>query len=251
MINSTLLFLIGVSVFLIIYVVFHFLVYKKGIVNYKIYLINLDRRPDRLETTTNLLKEKGYTDIIRFQAVDGSKLTDEQLNTLVTQNAMKSIIRGQRTQHHELSRGAVGCYLSHFGVWNKIIVDSDKLDNIIIFEDDTKPSLNKIQLDSVLSSCPDDWDIILFGGQFNIDPNFVNDNFNKVDKFYCLHAYMINKKAIEKISKHLFPISMQIDSVLSKIIKLENLNIYAIRNSEWYQNIDVGKTDIQTPIVLN
>lgn len=206
------------------------------------FLINLDRRPDRLETTTRLLEERGYKDVIRFPAVDGSKLSDQQLTELVNPNAMNAIIKGERTQHHELSRGAVGCYLSHAGVWEKCGVNK----SIIIFEDDTKPSLSQSQLNSILSTCPDDWDIILFGGQYNIDKNFIHPELVKVDKFYCLHAYMINYKAIQKIKPHLYPINMQIDSALSQI---SGLNIYAISNSGWYQNRDVGNTDIQTPIV--
>lgn len=206
------------------------------------YLINLDRRPDRLETTTRLLQERGYNNVLRFPAIDGSKLSDGQLRELVQLEAMDPIIQGKRTQHHELSRGAVGCYLSHAGVWDKCDVNK----SIIVFEDDTKPSLTQTQLNSILSTCPDDWDIVLFGGQYNVNTNFAHPKLIKVDKFYCLHAYIINYKAIQKIKPHLFPINMQIDSALSKI---DDLNIYAIRGSGWYQNLDVGNTDIQTPIV--
>lgn len=209
----------------------------------KMYLINLDRRPDRLKTTTQLLKEYGYKNIIRFPAVDGLKLSDQQLKELVHPEAMNPIIQGKRTQHHELSRGAVGCYLSHVGIWDKCKTN----ESLIIFEDDTKPSLSQSELNSILSYCPDDWDIILFGGQYTVNNSFTHSKLVKVDKFYCLHAYIINYNAIQKIKPYLYPVDMQLDSLLSRI---DNLNIYAIRNSDWYQNRDVSNTDIQTPVIL-
>ena len=80
------------------------------------YVINLKRRPDRLE----LFKKNCPLDnskINRFEAVDG------KLSTSIPDN-FKS-----------LSKGEVGCFLSHKLLWEKTLKQKDS-DYSIIFEDD-------------------------------------------------------------------------------------------------------------------
>lgn len=218
------------------------------------YMINLDCRQDRLKITGGLLNQRGYNNIIRFPAVDGKQLSNLDLNTLVHKDSLQPILENKRNKHHQLSQGAVGCYLSHLKLWEQINQDTNN-DIAIIFEDDTKPGMYKSELENQLSHCPDDWDIILFGGNYTAKREPQNNTyFYKVDKFLCLHAYMINKRAINKISSHLYPnkqIQQQIDWTISDLTSQNILNVYAIKDikSKWYQNSDVYSTDIQTPIV--
>ena len=211
------------------------------------YLINLDRRKDRLITTKKLLGDFGYNNTIRYPAIDGQKITNTELVEMVHPDSLEPIYKKQRQNHDELSIGAVGCYLSHVNLWDDI-ENSDK-EEAIIFEDDTKPTIANDELEKILASCPSDWDVILFGGYYNIKDDFKNDQFHKVNQFFCLHAYMINKGGIKKIKPHLKPIKVQIDWVLSNLSKDNKLNVYVIKNSKWYQNTKINSTDIQTPMV--
>ncbi len=212
------------------------------------YMINLERRKDRLQKTSDLLINHGYDNVIRFPAVDGGKFTDSQLRKLVHQDSLQPIFQNKRSEHNQLSRGAVGCYISHINLWDEIIKNNDVA---IIFEDDTNPGDSKSNLEKILSNSPNDWDIILFGGSYTSNPKFQCKYFYKVNKFLCLHAYMINKRAIQKIKKHLYPIRSQIDWTISDLISNNILNVYVIKNNKWYQNPDIYSTDIQTPIIKN
>jgi GR25 family glycosyltransferase involved in LPS biosynthesis len=84
----------------------------------EIYVINLDRRPDRYTSFKERLKKEGINPKIvkRYPAVDGSKL--EKINNL--------------------NMGVVGCFLSHYNIWKKV-KENNKIKNedlIWIMEDD-------------------------------------------------------------------------------------------------------------------
>lgn len=68
-----------------------------------IYLINLDRRPDRLERMQGLLQHYGLH-AKRLPAVDGKSLTEGQKQTLFGPYPVR------------MSNGAIGCLLSHLSV---------------------------------------------------------------------------------------------------------------------------------------
>lgn len=250
----------AVYLFIVVIIVVLFLIKKQKIVEFFTnnineidvnsipkYLINLDRRKDRLNLTSKLLNEFGYTNVVRYSAVDGSKINESKLRELVHPNSLAPIYNNKRTAHDQLSKGAVGCYLSMSNVWD--IIETSGSDYGIVFEDDTKPSLSQNQVNELLKNAPKDWDIILFGGQYNKKKDNITPHFDKVHQFFCLHAYIINKRAIKKIKPHLKPIKMQIDWVLSELSQKDKLNIYIIKNSNWYQNREVSTTDIQTPMV--
>lgn len=243
--------LIGIMLIVIYFIIYYTFSYNRNDIDIKNcpkYLINLDRRYDRLKTTSFLLKKCGYKNIMRYSAIDGSKITPHKLKKLVHKDSLEPIYKKQRTQHDELSIGAVGCYLSHVNVW-KLIENNKNYNYAIIFEDDTNPTINQDELQDILSDIPSDWDVILLGANYNIKNDFNHNKFYKVNRFFCLHAYIINKRAINKISSNLYPIQVQIDWVLSNMSNDGLLNIYTIKNSKWYQNHHVNSTDIQTPVI--
>lgn len=211
----------------------------------EMYIINLDHRPERLELTTDLLYKAGFKNVKRYPAVNGKELTERELNSLCDKDALIPVKRGYRTEHHELSFGAIGCYLSHVNLWK----DSNA-DILIIFEDDALPNFDINQMNEHMRYVPNDWDIILFGGIFNAKTD-INEFIIKTKKFYCTHAYMINKKSASRLAAKAFPISKQIDSWLSDLALDDNINIYAFRKNPWIQNAKINATDIQIPIIEN
>lgn len=110
-----------------------------------IIVINLDRRPDRMD------KFKGLN-FTRFSAIDGTKL--------VSNFQIQRIFEGN---DYNMYRGMVGCALSHLCVWIDFLYNKPNLNYITILEDDIifKPSVFK-NIKSI-TEYYSDWDIIFLG----------------------------------------------------------------------------------------
>ena len=221
---------------------------KKNVFD-QIYLINLDRRPDRLERFMNSLDTSDMKDmkVLRMNAVDGSEIDISRVPLSETaKGELKQIeTTGFRSKHYQLTRGAIGCYLSHVKVWKDIVEKGHK--NGLIFEDDvTLPENMYERMMNSMKGVPDDWDVLLFGFHCKECENV--KNYRKVDRFILLHCYAISYSGIVKMLKtnSLFPITQQIDSYMSELSP-DILNIYTVKNPIIHQN--GSRTDIQMPII--
>lgn len=220
---------------------------KKNIYNH-IYLINLKRRPDRLG---NFLKHYNNSDmkkynIIKFEAIDGGNLDVSKcpLSELARGELQQLESTGFRTKHYQLTKGAIGCYLSHVKIWENILKHNSEIS--LIFEDDAQipNNLNK-RIHEEMENIPTDWDIVLFG--FICKKCMKYDNYNEVERFMLTHCYMIKKESIVKImnTRTLFPITQQIDSLMSELSSL--INIYTAKEKLVPQFS--SRTDIQAPLI--
>lgn len=214
----------------------------------KIYLINLVRRPDRLKTfllNYNKSDLKNFN-ITKFDAIDGSKLdeTNIPLSELASAELQQLKTTGFRTKHYQLTKGAIGCYLSHVKIWEHIL-KNDK-DTVLILEDDANiPSDFFKQVQENMQYIPSDWDIILLGYLCKECYEYIN--YKEVERFQLTHAYIIKKSAIVKImnSNTLFPITQQIDALMSELSSI--INIYSFKNKLVSQF--KSRTDIQAPMI--
>ncbi|XP_031840467.1 glycosyltransferase 25 family member isoform X5 [Nomia melanderi] len=97
-----------------------------------IYMINLLRRPERRNRMHRLFKELGiraYT----VDAIDGRSLNHSILNNM----GVKIMPEYADPYHNRpMTMGEVGCFLSHYIIWNKVI--EDDVETIIILEDDIR-----------------------------------------------------------------------------------------------------------------
>ena len=214
----------------------------------EVYLMNLKRRPDRLErfmTYYNLSDMNKYN-IMKFEAIDGSLL---DVNTVplseLARLEMKQLeTTGFRYKHYQLTKGAIGCYLSHVKIWEDIV--KHNYEHVLVFEDDARPPPHFLKaLKYNMKYIPQDWDIVLLGKLCNECEEF--EKYYKVNRFMLTHAYLITRKAIEKIIKTdtLFPITQQIDAYMSELSS--HLNIYAVKRDIVRQGN--SRTDIQAPII--
>jgi len=98
---------------------------------YDIYIINLDRRPDRIQVLGAKLKNANlqYT---RISAIDGKKFSN--LTDLAKSAGYADLLcLGDKKRHgHE---GHTGCYLSHLKCWRQFLNES-KYDKLLVLEDD-------------------------------------------------------------------------------------------------------------------
>ena len=93
----------------------------------KVFLINLDKEAERLKFVDNQMQKAGIA-YERFPAVYGKFLSAEDKNSSV--NAFRCwCAYGQM-----LRDGEIGCGLSHYGIYRKMITEN--LDAVCVLEDD-------------------------------------------------------------------------------------------------------------------
>ena len=245
------IFIITILILSLIVLYFCTRFYKKQLNKYefdKIYLINLKRRPDRLHNFLEHYKKSDFKNetVIKFDAIDGSKLDVDSvsLSELAKAELQQLETTGFRTKHYQLTKGAIGCYLSHVKIWENVL--KHKYENVLIFEDDAKiPDNLNAKIHENMQFIPNDWDIVLLGYVCKKCRKY--ENYHEVERFMLTHCYMINRNAIIKImnSNTLFPITQQIDALMSELSSI--LNIYSIKEKIVKQFN--SRTDIQAPLI--
>lgn len=213
----------------------------------QVYLINLKRRPDRLN---NFMEHYNASDMsqiqfVKFEAIDGSQLNIERvpLSELARAELKEIENTGFRSKHYQLTKGAIGCYLSHVKIWEDIMQKGYNI--ALILEDDAKvPSDILDKINRSIVDIPVDWDIVLLGYLCNKCVSY--NNYKKVERFMLTHSYLITRTGIDKIlqTKSLFPITQQIDSYMSELSSV--LNIYTV-DSKIVRQFN-SRTDIQAPL---
>ena len=217
----------------------------------KVFLINLKKRKDRLDFFK--LNYNLDLPLTIIEAVDGKTLNLQQLlkDNIINDYTIEAISK-PRKHHYELTHeGSIGCYLSHYYLWNSLNDNDNKNKTFLIFEDDSVV-ISKITLHEInyrISLLPSNWDIYLLS-----DPKLCylkthyNNHLYKVQRFFLTNAYLINSKAINKIFKTntILPIIQQIDSYLSELAIDFNLNIYIHDNNfNFYNQSTIFNSDIQ------
>ena len=170
------------------------------------YVINLDRRADRLEafkTTHTSIKDRVY----RCVAVDGRTLT-----------LSPGLVHCFRNNDFKWKKSVMGCALSHLGLWEKLANDS-LAKSYLIMEDDVvlEPTWLQTWMKAA-KSIPADADVIYLGGV--LPPNKlafptivekVNDSFGRVSKnklfsdtprryfHFCNYAYVLTQQGARKL----------------------------------------------------
>lgn len=219
-----------------------------SIKNTDVYLINMKKNADRLD---HFIKMYSRSDLskkrfMRLEAVDGRQVN---LENIVTPKAMNEILsiekHGYRTMHYQLTRGAVGCYLSHLSIYN--MMQDSKSEVALIFEDDAKFPPNIMQqINKALARVPFDWDI------FNLSCFCIKCNkypeYTDVQQFFWTHAYLIKKDAAKKFLDYVVRtgIDKQIDSAMGVMIQMGDLKVYCARRPIVSQSN--FKSTIQLPL---
>ena len=218
----------------------------------KVYLINLDRRTDRLENMTKILNELGgvFKDFTRFSAVDGNSLSDEEIYNYCSTNALSSLKHKYHLHADIRSKGGIGCYLSHLNIWKDIVKNNYK--NVVIFEDDSYTPNDYQKILNYINNLPDDYHIA-FLSYYNFNSNNVktepvNDYWTKSDgyTFYNLDAYIMSYEGAKIFIEKALPISNQLDSYVNIIASInKNIKRYFSSDVLFFQNKSIYGSDIQ------
>jgi len=215
-------------------------------VNDKIKIINLERRPDRKEKMTEILKQQNITNYEFIRAVDGKELepTDE----------IKELFKGNCFFYR---RAVIGCAFSHINLWKQLVED-ETTDYYIIIEDDVTLTDNfSEKLNVALRKFKEIQADFLYLGAFSIKEE--NVYVNKLDlikrtgeKCECTWGYVISKNGCKKLLNYFKhnPIRQAIDYAAYYANNIENLyylNEYIISAPAFHHNEHVD-SDIQNDV---
>jgi GR25 family glycosyltransferase involved in LPS biosynthesis len=205
--------------------------YEEGELQFKVFVINLKKDKDRYNKFMKIYNQSDMKSfpITRYDAVEGDKMrTPEHYLTDKALREMKMISTfGFRIAHYQLSKGGLGCFMSHLNLAKQLISDPTS-EEYLIFEDDTnifKTPFKKIRF--FMKHVPGDWDYVLFY-VVRMEGNKINSYFAKPNAFWGLNCYFVNKRGAEKLVNEVkqTKIDGQIDSYMARMCQQNKLNIY-------------------------
>lgn len=161
----------------------------------RVVLINLKRRPDRLESFRRQQREMGWhlPDPEVFEAIDGNKVGVPE--------------------HFVSGGGAWGCARSHCDVLQSSIMHDDA--SVLVLEDDVTWTADSWErLDRFLEAVPTDWDQLMLGGQHIKPAETVTDGVQRCRNCQRTHAYAIRGKAMKDLLKLWYKSNRHIDHVM-------------------------------------
>jgi len=169
----------------------------------KVFCINLDRRPDRLNQFKEQVTKYNLGDFEVFKAYDGLNLDIKEHNSI-------------------LKPSELGLILSNLSILE--ICKKNKYENVIIIEDDCTFSDEILKIDQYLELLPDDWDMFYLGGNHNTHvgskpPIIINEKICKLHNTYSTHFVAINSKIFDELIFSLNIKNMPLDVVYSSFQK--------------------------------
>ncbi len=192
----------------------------------KVYVINLDKDVERLQTIDTALRKQGIL-YERLPATLGSQVTsDPRLSQLCNSFC---------------TDGVKGCALSHHRAWEDALKNG--YSRILVFEDDSLiPDDFDKKVRDVMIKLPDSYDVLFLGCQYfcrnktviekightlmDTTPEPINDSVQKVSGSMGAHATIYTQIFMNKIINE--PIETHIDIQIQRWIKQFNFNAYGL-----------------------
>lgn len=203
--------------------------------NFRVVYINLDHRTDRRRWMEQQLQS--WPGVQRLAAVNGTQL---QLPSLVPDTVHPSVAHEVDAPPHvktfgiTLTRGALGCALSHLQAWQQV---QDQ--PLLVLEDDIAIQCTPEDVQAYLARAPADWDLLYLGsGQYIKGPE-VSPGLFRVRHAYQTIGYLVRPSSVHKLMR-VFPLTMQVDSALNQL----GLHAYIVEPPMVEPRRDMG-TDIQ------
>jgi len=167
----------------------------------KVYVINLDRRPDRFDSFKKELEKYGIENVERFSAIDG--------NTIMSNNI-------------PLLAGEIGVLESHLQIIQNCKEKGFK--NVLILEDDVYFTEEILKINEYMSMVPTDWDFIYFGGNhvYGKPPQLINQKVIKLNFTVALQCVAINSSMFEIIEAILPKRQKQVDAYYAELHNIFN-----------------------------
>jgi GR25 family glycosyltransferase involved in LPS biosynthesis len=162
----------------------------------RVYLINLESRPDRLEAFRERQKLRGWKlpDPIVYPAIHGD-----------TVGAPKRFTEGG---------GAHGCRQSHVRILEDCLMDG--VESVLVMEDDAEWFDEVwLRLESFLKVVPADWDCLMLGGWHERPSTPVGPGVCRAVKVGGTHAYAVRGRAMKSLLALWYDCTVHIDWAMS------------------------------------
>jgi len=198
------------------------------------YCISLDRRVDRWQRFMGQTVAAGLH-VKRWSATDG-KTIDVESDERISVFARRNIIEKTRRSHEEIdSIGAVGCALSHIGLWRALVMS--KHEYFLIFEDDAVVPPDFVERMTALLATSarlrdtSSWDVWMLGGAWKAEQSDIDaaratgEAVVDLGRFYLIHGYVINRRAATTFLANCFPIQAHIDHYMSMCARFEGIRV--------------------------
>lgn len=210
-----------------------------------IYCISLKDREDR---RSNIIKHFPYK-ISFLDAYDTRNNNIIFYKDYIDKKSWKELEKtnrfSQRNYHHNLTNGAVGCFLSHIKILKKIV--EKKQPYALILEDDCESKIENLDeyFEYILQKIPEDCDI-LFLDYFSIrytpeNSDIIYNTFirprNRYNfKLYLTNCLFVTYKGAKKILDNYKNIKIQYDAYLCKLFRDKKINIYLVKKKFFKQS---------------
>jgi len=202
-----------------------------------ITVINLKKDIDRKNNITQQLNKLNL-EFSLFEAIYGADLNLEEFEAAY--NPKYSVEKNTRT----LLKNDIGCALSHFGVYQKMM-DND-IDKMLILEDDAIFDEGFLKALDVVECLPKNWEIFLLGYSSGrkIPCNFKVELENNHTTFNvgvspitrgCLHGYVINKRGAQRMLNYKDSLYQAVDMYSGDY---RMMNVYILYPKVVYQSAD-------------
>ena len=247
-----------IIIIIIIFILYIFRINKEGYENTQqitAFIINMDKNKERWNQVIQNYNNSDMTELKlqRYSAVVGK---DVNVNNWLTPYASVELEQVERNRHrlyhYQLTKGGVGCFLSHYNLMKQLIDDPNN-DYYFILEDDivfSKDTYNIVKK-SILNA-PPDWNMLLFGYIRTVKDTEYSENteFMKLNAFWGMQGYILSKQGAKTIVEEVDgnKVDGQIDAYLSRMIQQGKINIYAYK-TPIIRTFDCI-SDIQNQVVL-
>jgi GR25 family glycosyltransferase involved in LPS biosynthesis len=176
------------------------------------WVINLDKRPDRLESF--LANHPRIRDRVqRLSAVDGRALT-----------LTHQIARLFKPNNYKWRKSVMGCALSQLSLWHQLAQEKSDQAAYLILEDDARLQpewMARWHQAYLTGSLPSDWEIIFLGGvlpqnrnAFRMCSEPLNEHLGRIKEnkafgqhipnryfHFCAYAYVLSARGARKVLK--------------------------------------------------
>ena len=210
-------------------------------------LLNMERHVERYKTSVEQLKKISIKNFQHLKGTDGrnkNQLEEDLTNILkFVKNYNNDVILNDIKINEfseinnpgvHIQEGPLGCYCSHLRAM--IYGYLSESDYTIIIEDDISIT-NTENIHKYLPQIPNDWDIICLNSRGK-NVKYEEPFYKFVDEFHSGHFYIIKNKCLHRIFKGMYPITDQVDVLLSDMHK--ELNVYNIPDTVYQKNLETN-----------
>lgn len=156
-----------------------------------LYLINLDRCPERLEVSIQRIQDAGFTNIQRWKATDAMDEQELQKGWADLGNPKIDL----RDTSFKKYKGAQGCAITHYRLWKHMI--EQKIPYMVVMEDDIAFHKHwKVLSPIYYEVTAKNYDILHMG---NYNENNMLLAPIIVTPVFCTHSYIITLEGARKL----------------------------------------------------